>query len=151
LNFEQWTDDLSRSMTNALIEFGSKYNEEMAVFAVDCHPWNGVIVLAFLTQSELKDDPLVAEASEMAAWKHYDFGGGLLSWQSASDLGSSMRSAYEQSGDNRPVVARQFCRACATAVASKPVQDALSSFRLCKDFRITVPHPDTDEEFFVPN
>jgi len=55
---------------------------------------------------------------------------------------------YENAGENRSDVARQFLQGCAAAVASKPVQDMLSKYRLAKGFKITIPHPDTAEECY---
>lgn len=152
LNFEQWTTDLSRSITDALRDFRSKVNDEMAVFAVDCAPWNGVIVLAFLTQPELNENPILSEPSEMAAWRYYDFGARLPFGQSVSiALGSHMRTTYEQAGENRGDMANQFFRACANAAASEPVIKALSHFSRTAAFRITIPHPDTNEEYYPPS
>ena len=86
-------------------------------------------------------------------WPHgsYAFTEPLASWQPIADLGWKMRTIYDEAGDKRSVQARHFFQACATAIASKPVQDALSTFRLTKGFRITIPHPDTDEEFYPPS
>lgn len=142
-------DQLINLITSALTEFGT--DEEMEVFAVDCHPWNGVIVLAFLTHSELKDAPFLSEAAEMAAWKHYDFGAKLASWRTISGIASAMRNAYEDAGDDRRDVANQFFRECASAVASNSVQKALSVFRRTKGFRVSVPHPDSGDEYYPSN
>jgi len=148
LHYDKWQTDLAELISAALGEFRSKAEDEMEMFAVDCHPWNGVIVLAFLAHSELKDAPFLSEAAEMAAWKYYDFGAGLTSWQPVCEFASRMRTMYENAGENRSDVARQFLQGCAAAVASKPVQDMLSKYRLAKGFKITIPHPDTAEECY---
>jgi hypothetical protein len=150
LEFRQWQSDLTEVVSTALREFRGAADDEMEMFAVDCHPWNGVVVLAFLTRSESRDAPYLSEAAEMAAWKYYDFGANLACWQSALSLASKMRSAYEEARDNRSSVAEQFLQQCAAAVASKAVQDALSTYRLAKGFKITVPHPDKGEEYYRP-
>ena len=147
---EECRSDLTTLVSTALGEFRAGIDDEMEMFAVDCHPWNGVIVLAFLTHAELKDAPFLSEAAEMAAWKYYDFGAGLACWYSASEIGSIMRTAYEKAGDIRSTVATQFLQACAEAVASKPVQDVLFTYRLAEKFKITISHPDTGEEFYPP-
>lgn len=150
LNINQWQNSLAKLISAALTEFRASTDDEMEMFAVDCHPWNGVIVLAFLTHSELKDAPFLSEAAEMAAWKYYDFGAGLASWQPASNLASAMRSAYEDAGEDRQDVANQFFQGCAAAVASKPVQDALSAFHQVKGFKVSIPHPDSGVEYYPP-
>jgi hypothetical protein len=150
LAFEQWRRDLTTLFSTALGEFNAGIDDEMEMFAVDCHPWNAVIVLAFLTHAELKDAPFLAEVAEMAAWKYYDFGADLPCWHSELDIGSRMRTEYEKAGENRSTVATQFFKASAEAVASKQVQDALFTYRLTEKFKITVPHPDTGEEYYPP-
>lgn len=147
---EQCRSDLTALFSTALSEFRAVTDDEMEMFAVDCHPWNGVVVLAFLTHAELNDAPFLSEAAEMAAWKYYDFGAALTCWQSASDIGSRMRAAYEEAGGTRSTVARLFFQACAEAVASKQVQDVLVTYRLAEGFKITIPHPDTGEEYYPP-
>jgi hypothetical protein len=147
---EEYQSDLTMLISTALCEFRPGIDDEMEIFAIDCHPWNGVIVLAFLTHAELNDAPFLAEVSEMAAWKYYDFGADLPCWHSAPDTGLRMRTAYDEAGDNRSAVVPQFFQACAKAVASKQVQDVLLTYRLAEKFRITIPHPDTGEEYYPP-
>ena len=150
LNVNQWQNSLAKLIVEALAEFRDRADDEMELFAVDCHPWNGVIVLAFLTESELKDSPFLSEVAEMAAWKYYDFGAGLASWQPVSEIASAMRTAYAVAGENRQEVANQFLHGCAAAVVSKQVQDALSAFRLAKGFKVSIPHPDSGDEYYPP-
>ena len=64
LDFDQWQADLTKLIATALGEFTGGKDDEMERFAVDCHPWNGIIVLAFLTKSELKDAPCLSDAAE---------------------------------------------------------------------------------------
>jgi hypothetical protein len=147
-DFHQWQSDLTSLISTTLGEFRSNAEDDMEMFAVDCHPWNGAIVLAFLTHSEVKDAPFLSDAAEMAAWKNYDFGAGLTSWQPAFGIALRMRTVYEKAGENRFYVARQFFHGCGAAVAAKPVQHMLSKYRLANAFKITVPHPDTAEEYY---
>jgi hypothetical protein len=150
-NYDQWQRDLTQLISESLAEFRSKAAEEMETFALDCHPWNGDIGLAFLTRSELKEDPFLSEAAEMAAWKYFDFGAGLACWQPPPTVASGMRPVYEAAGEeNRPKVVREFLERCARAMASKPVQDILAQYRLAENFKITIQHPDTAEEFYPP-
>ena len=149
MNIDSWQDNLADFISSALTQFRSSADEEMERFAVDCHPWNSLIVLAFLTRAELKEAPSLLDPAEMAGWKYYDFGAGLPISPAAAGIGSKMRSAYENTSDGKANVARLFLQRCAAAVASKPVQDALATFTLADGFRITITHPDTDEEFYL--
>ena len=145
---DKWSSDLAQFVSAALGEFKMQATEQMEEFAVDCHPWNGVVVLAFLTTSEVEESPFLAEVEEMAAWKYYDFASALSC--SRPELGSRMREFYEQEGDDKAKEAERFFVACAAAVASKPVQDMLSKYKLSKSFKITIPHPDTGKEYYPP-
>jgi hypothetical protein len=144
----KWGSDLAQFLSAALGEFRTQATEQVEQFAVDCHPWNGAVVLAFLTASEVEESPFLAEVEEMAAWKFYNFASTLSC--SRPELGLRMRELYEQAGDDRAKVAEQFFVACAAAVASKPVQDMLSTYKLSKNFKITVPHPDSGKEYYPP-
>ncbi len=150
MDYEQWQNELITLIAAALEEFRSEAEDDMAMFAVDCHPWNGTIALAFLTHSESQDDPSLRNVSEMAAWRYYDFGAGLTSWRPAQGVASAMRVVYEGAGEDRHDVSSWFFQGCATASASKRVRQALSRYRLAKGFNLTVPHPDTGEEFYLP-
>jgi hypothetical protein len=142
-----WGSDVGQFISTALAQFKVQTSEQMEQFAVDCHPWNGVIALGFLTTSEVEDSPFLAEAEEMAAWKFYDFASALPG--SSTDLGSRMRKLYEQGGDDKSKVAERFFLACAAAVASKSVQDQLSKYNLSQGFKITIPHPDSGKEYYA--
>ena len=45
-DFDKWSEDLSVAIANALKEFRPKIDDVIAIFALDCHPWNGVFVCA---------------------------------------------------------------------------------------------------------
>jgi hypothetical protein len=142
----QWTTRLAALIEMALAEFRDQVQGQIDSFAVDCHPWNGVLDLAILTHDEVLNDPLLFNPAEMAAWKHYHFGAGLKSWQAAGKLASQMRETYDKSTD-RPAVAEEYLRACAAAVATTAVQQSLSRYPMTDGFRIAVRHPDTDKEY----
>jgi hypothetical protein len=115
------------------------------MLAVDCHPWNGLVGLAILTASEVAQNPALADPAEMAAWRHYDFSQELTAWQSAAVLASEMKDAY-YAGD-RPNVADAFMAACADALSSPQVAEALELLGRSNDFRLSVAHPDDGREF----
>ena len=150
MDYEKWMSALTTLMTATLTEFRCRSDDEMERFAVDCHPWNGTIILAFLTCAEAQDDPSLRDSSEMAGWKFYDFGASCTSWRAATSLGSAMRLVYEGAGEDRGHVSREFLQACAKAAASEQVQRALSRYRRPEVFDVTIPHPDTGEEYYLP-
>jgi hypothetical protein len=145
---QEWERGLTFVVSAALREFRTNCNETMRVFAVDCYPWNGFLALAFLTEEEASHDSLLLQPQEIAAWMYYDFGSKLLSWGEIEELLSWMRSQYEAPNVNRADVARDFLQRAASAMHAQSVQDALDSFLLGEQFAVTVPHPDTNEEFF---
>ena len=123
-------------------------NESIALFAVDCHPWHGMVGLAMLTGEELASNPMLAEPSEMAAWRYYDFASALAVGKSFIPLGEEMRSAYYQAED-RPSMVEAYLEPCAVAVTAPPVTAALELLKREKGFRISVTHPDSNREFVV--
>ncbi len=109
---DDWIPRLAGTIAAAVREFAASLDGTPAVLlAVDCHPWHGSIELAVLTAGEVHADGLLADPSEMAAWRHYEFSAGLASWQPAAVLGGSMRAAYEAAADRR-AAADAFFRAC---------------------------------------
>lgn len=148
-DYEAWQSELAASISEALVEFRPRADDAMEVLALDCHPWNGEIGLSFLTNLESETSPAIADLSEMASWKYFDFTAELIAWKSAMRVGSSMRPLYEgvEEADRKKVV-RRFLLHCAQAVASKHVQSALATYTLAANFKITVQHPDTCEEFY---
>lgn len=150
-DFDQWQSQIADIIATVLREYRGNIDDELEQFAVDCHPWNGVIALALLTHEELESTPFLSEPGEMAAWKHYNCGSSLPVSQRITALALQMRTAYESAEINRASVANQFFRRCALAVAAQPVQDALSTYRLSVRFKITIPHPDSNEDFFPPS
>jgi hypothetical protein len=87
----------------------------------------------------------------MAAWKFFHFSSGLASWQAEAELGQRMCRHYHQSTEeDRASVAEGYLRACAIALEAGVVQEAISRYELSEDFGLSVPHPDSDEEFYPP-
>ncbi len=145
-----WIDVLSLAMANTLNEFRERLADRVELLAVDCHPWNGFLDLALLTSSEAKRNPWLSTPSEMAAWQFFHFSSGLASWQPASELARQMREKYSQSSGDLAIMAEGYLRACAVALASNAVQGSISKYELANSFRLSVPHPDTNEDFYPP-
>jgi hypothetical protein len=115
------------------------------MLALDCRPWHGSIGLAALTATEVVTDKALADPAEMAAWRYFDFPRDFESWQLATALAEAMRSAY-YSG-NRPAVVEAYFGACAAALTSEAVGEALGGFTRTDGFRLSVAHPDDGREF----
>src|SRR5687768_12625677 len=122
---DKWTPRLAEAVAAAVREFAPRLGDAaVALFALDCHPWHGLIELSVLTAAEVAADARLAEPGEIAAWRHYNFAEGLPSWQSAEALGREMRAVYDAATD-RAAAAEACLRACARAAASAQVLAAL--------------------------
>jgi len=130
------------------VEFREQVDGQIECFAVDCHPWHGTLDLAVLTHAEVKNDPVLSDPAEMAAWKHYHFASRLASWAAASELAAQMQAAYNAANENRAGVAEEYLRACASAVATDEVQQSLARYELSHAFSISVRHPDNEQEYY---
>jgi hypothetical protein len=141
-----WTPRLASAIAEALCEFAAKFGTEpLSILALDCHPWQGSIGIAALTAKEVAADSAFNNPAEMAAWRFFDFARDFESWQAAVALGVQMKSAY-YSGD-RPAVVEAFFSACAAAISSDSVAEALKAITLVDAFRLSVAHPDNGREF----
>ncbi|QDU75393.1 hypothetical protein Pan97_24250 [Bremerella volcania] len=140
---ESITDELTSIIAKTLNAYHSVPGESIKIVALDFHPWNGFLALAILTESEVATDPLLDDLTEMAAWKHYDFGANLDDWDVNSIL-TEMKAIYDEIQD-----AQLLFQCCASAMASASVQQALSRYSLADGFRISVANPDDNVEYFT--
>ena len=108
--------------------------------AIDCHPWNGVLELCLLTDKDKNG------ITDMAEWKYFQFtdpqmGGG---WVQARPLKKLMQRYWEESVDSglASETTEVIMRACAVALRSKPVEQALKLFRRSVDFELWLADPD---------
>jgi hypothetical protein len=141
-----WTPRLSSAIAGALCEFTQHVGAEpLVMLALDCHPWNGDIGISALTANEAAINMSLNDPAEMAAWRFFDFAGDFDSWQVVTELGQQMKSAY-YSGDRHAVV-ESFFIACAAAITSDVVDEAIERFIRIDGFRFSVAHPDNGREF----
>jgi hypothetical protein len=148
-----WTPRLASAIAAALREFSASglRGKPVAALDVGCFPWHGSVELSVLTAEELDADPVLMQPGEQAAWPRYDFAAELPAWELASDLGRQMADAYQAAGEAaRPATVEAYIRACAAAVASPQVQEALGALRRDPRFRISVAHPDDGRQFWPP-
>ncbi|MEZ5941975.1 MAG: hypothetical protein R3C18_11325 [Planctomycetaceae bacterium] len=142
----EWQRELSLVIAGTLRTLlPSLNNDELAMLALDCHPWNAGLFLAVLTQSEVDADPLLADPAEMAAWNYYDCGEQSDKWV-VDSLCETMRQDYYNSED-RDTIAQAYFRSCGAAISDELVSDVLNDYRLRPDFRVSVTHPDDGTEF----
>ena len=145
---EGWSHKLALVIGGTLDGAACIFDDKIEVLAVDCHPWNGLIILAALTRTEAIETPFLLDPAEIAAWKHYNFASEFSAWAPARILGSEMRKSYDESV-NRKQKAEQFLVACANALSSPQVQTSVGRLPRSNTFRCTVPHPDSGKEFYV--
>lgn len=142
----QWRNQLSLAIVNAVHILPARLgNDALLMLALDCHPWNGGLYLAALTQSEVNADPTLCDPAEMAAWRNYHFAERGLDWNIDS-LCDTMKTDYYSSED-RDAVAQSYLRSCAAALSDETVVRALRPLLLHNDFRLSVTHPDDGTEY----
>lgn len=141
----QWRNKLSQAIVNAVPILQARLGDDaLVILALDCHPWNGGLYLAALTQSEVNADPLLCDPAEMAAWRHYHFTEG-LAWN-VDSLCDAMKTDYYSSEDH-DATAESYLRSCAAALSDETVVRALRPLPLHNDFRLSVTHPDHGTEY----
>jgi hypothetical protein len=141
-----WTPRLASAIAAALREIASQIGAEpLTMLALDCHPWHGSIGVAVLTAKEVAADKALDNPAEMEAWRFFDFASDFSSWQVTTVLAEEMKIAY-YSGE-RPAVVEAFFTACAKAITSDSVSEAISGFTRDGGFRLSVAHPDNGREY----
>ncbi|MEL6110087.1 MAG: hypothetical protein AAFU85_29085 [Planctomycetota bacterium] len=141
-----WQQKLSQVLADTLnASRPALTGDTLVMLAVDCHPWDGGLYVAVLTQSEVETDSSLADPAEMAAWKHYDFAESLSEFN-VDSLCETMKSDYYAT-ENCDQTARGYLRACAAALADNRVRSALQAYVLRDAFRVSVTHPDDRTEY----
>lgn len=142
----QWQNQLSLAIANALKTLQVRLGgEALVMLALDCHPWNGGLYLAALTQSEVNADPALSDPAEMAAWTNYHFAESGRDWNIDS-LCDTMKTDYCSSEDHDEIT-QSYLRSCAAALSDETVLRALQPLLLHDDFRLSVTHPDHRTEY----
>lgn len=135
---------ISEILKTALAEVKAFDIESIKIVALDFHPWNGFLAICLLTEEEFREDPLLDDPAEMAAWKHYDISSRTSSWPKVSDSPlADIKSEYEASKDADSLFAQ-----CVDALKSQSVQEALQELPLSESVRYSVAHPDNGHEYF---
>ena len=145
---ETWSQTLSQAIAQTLTAIRANLADDAVVsmLALDCHPWDGGIYLALLMQSEVVTDPAIAAPEEMASWELYDCAHSLIEWKPVEELATQMRQDYLQASEPA-TMADDYFQACARALQAPQVGSVLEAFRLDKQFRLSVAHPDDGREF----
>lgn len=147
---DDWTARLADAIAAALHEFAPRvWGTELAVLSVVCLPWHGHLSLAVLTSDELVANPELSDPRTTAEWQYDESIDEVAAWGLATPLAREMRAAYYDSSDC-PATAVAFLRACAVAAETFKVAEAVSLLKRSDGFRICVPHPDDEREFFPP-
>ena len=145
-----WTGELAVVVAAVLTEFYPQIlDTPVALFAIGCFPWHGLMEMSMLTSEEVAADPMLIEPAEMAAWKHYNFAVNLVAWVPGESLARKMADIYRVApARDRGTIVDAFIRACADAAASRAVSEVLDSFNRDSQFRVSVSHPDDGREFY---
>jgi hypothetical protein len=105
---DNWTQRLASAIAIAVREFAELLRgEPVAAFDVGCFPWHGFVelsLLSLLTAAELDTNPAMLGPRELAAWRYYNFSGGVASWDAAAELGRLMSKAYYSADDSTRAV-----------------------------------------------
>lgn len=142
-----WRDRLAREMAAGLEQSRARLAcEQLCFFAVDCHPWHGHIGLCLLTVPEAAADPGLRDPAQMASWRLFHFAQATAAHGVIEKLAQEMELDY-RGAEDLAETATAYLRVTAEAVASAPVQAALGRVFGTPDFRVSVAHPDTGEEF----
>jgi hypothetical protein len=142
----QWRNQLSLAIVHAVHILQARLGDDvLVILALDCHPWNGGLSLAALTQSEVNADPSLCDPAEMAAWTNYHFAESGRDWN-IDALCDTMKTDYYSSEDHDGI-AQSYLRSCAAALSDESVLRALQQLLLHDDFRLSVTHPDDRTEY----
>lgn len=118
------------------------------MFAVDCHPWNGMLGLSLLTKGEAEENHFLFDPEEMAAWRFFQFSKSDPSWGSAKALAEHMRMDYECSGD-KTGLAEKYFDACVETIRDPLVKLEIRKLNITEDFKVSVANPDSGKEYFL--
>ena len=146
-----WTARQADAIAASLREFAPQHQgSEVALLTVICLPWHGVLSLAILTAKEFAEDARLADPRTTMDWQHGEFTEEVEAWKLTTPLAQQMRAAYNGSPD-QPATPIEFLRACAGAMATAKVAEAVGLLDRADGLRISVPHPDDRREFFPPS
>lgn len=118
------------------------------MFAVDCHSWNGLLELSFLTTGEAEENHVLFDPEEMAAWRFFQFSKDYTSWGSAKALAEHMRMDYEGSVDKAGLSEKYF-NAFVEAIRDPLVKLEIEKLNITEDFKVSVANPDSGKEYFI--
>lgn len=136
----QWISELAEITAMTLADFRREMNSEIASFAVECHPSDGIISLALLTAAEAIADTKWLDPGMMQSWRHYGFERKTGMWRLAAGVERVMQESYHCAPDaSREAVGKAYVRACADAMQSPRVGMELKLFQRSADFGVSVP------------
>jgi len=118
-------------------------NETIVGLALDCHPWHPVMELCLLTNNE-QDQKAVKDWGKwsLADWKYFQFSRTEAGddWIAAEHLVKQMAEYYSSgNGEEAKIV---IFKACAEALNSEFVKEAMQLYSLDKEFEFFIADPD---------
>ncbi len=143
-----WTARLADADAVSLREFAPQlWGTAVARLQMTCLPWHSLLGLALLTAEEVDEEASLADPMRTMDWRHGEFTEEVEAWKLTTPLAQQMRAAYNGSPD-QPATAVEFLRACAGAMATARVAEAVGLLGRADGLRISVPCPDDRREFF---
>jgi len=140
-----FTARLARALAQELRAQHARLSDEtMRLFDLGCFPWHGYLELSFLTDTDTAWSTRQPLEASVGDWRLYNF---VPQWPLARDIAGEMKRHYEQAPSPREAALCYF-QACAAAVCSEEVSEALSVYHRTPDFYVRVFDPD---DYFSPN
>lgn len=135
------------SSLNDLIDYLSNEGD-LDMFAIDFHPWDGLIEYSVLTKSEVEEDPLLKNSEEMADWKFFHVSSESSVWRDGiSQIAHDIKISYEEAENKVEMIEAEY-KCIVSAMESENVQSSLAELSLSQSFRISIANPDSGDEYY---
>ena len=138
-------------MSSSLIELVDLLSNEegLEMFAIDFHPWDGLIEYSILTKDEVEEDPLLKDLEEMAAWKLFHVSSQSNVWKDeVLQIAETIKANYEKAQDKELMVEAEY-KDIVSALKSESVKSSFAKLNLTESFQISVVDLDSGEEYYA--
>jgi hypothetical protein len=138
MDIKTFTDKLTKITVEELNLNTDRFaTETMKAFNMGCHPWHGYLEPSFLTLDEDFEYNADEKWKYIGNWRLYNFADNDSEWPKATEIAEWMQEQCDKS-ENLQIIAEHFFIACAKAVTSKEVIEALNRYNLSEDFEVGV-------------
>jgi hypothetical protein len=122
--------------------------DSFCMMAVDCHPWDGVVEISFLTDDEFDQDPFLLDPEEMAAWKYYHISKESSKHDLLNGVALKMKNEYFASSSKSEYADAVF-EMISETLKSPGVSQLVGSFKTRKGLKVSVANPDNAKEYYI--